>query len=286
VLPASGYDEAGLDRLLVDGLDSIGADVTGARVLLKPNLIEFDPTTSINTDPRMVAAAANALRVLGAREVIVGEGPGHRRDTQGVVRASGLEDALSRVDVRFVDLNADRLFALDLRTRYTRLHRLWLPGSVRDADVVVSMPKMKTHHWAGVTLSLKNLFGCLPGRVYGWPKNVLHWSGIPASILDIAAAIRPSYAIVDGVIAMEGNGPIDGTPVNSGVIVVADDPVAADSVCAQLMGFELEEIPYLVEAGRFLGQVDPGFIEHRGDEPEGFVRTFARPPTTDPAGAA
>ena len=65
------------------------------------------------------------------------------------------------------------------------------------------MPKMKTHHWAGVTLSLKNCFGCLPGRVYGWPKNALHWQGIDGSILDIAGVVRPAYAIVDGIVAME-----------------------------------------------------------------------------------
>jgi uncharacterized protein (DUF362 family) len=286
VLRAAAYDEANLEALVLDGLRSIGADVAGARVLLKPNLIEFDPTTSINTDPRIVAAAAAALRRLGASEIVVGEAPGHRRDTHGIVRASGLEAALAAVEIPFVDLNMDRISQVALRSSYTQLERLWLPDRVREADIVVSMPKMKTHHWAGVTLSLKNLFGCLPGRVYGWPKNVLHWSGIPASILDISGAIRPGYAIVDGIIGMEGNGPIDGSPVPSNVIVVADDPVAADAVCARLMGFELDEIPYLVEAGRFLGQIDPDRIEHRGEGPDGLVLPFVRPPTSDPAGAA
>ena len=75
---------------------------------------------------------------------------------------------------------------------------------------------MKTHHWAGVTLSLKNLFGTLPGLVYGWPKNDLHWAGIEQSILDIAGAVRPAYSIIDGIVGMEGNGPISGEPVASG----------------------------------------------------------------------
>ena len=66
------------------------------------------------------------------------------------------------------------------------------------------MPKMKTHHWAGVTLSLKNCFGCLPGRVYGWPKNALHWQGIDGSILDIAGVVRPAYVLFYGIVAMEG----------------------------------------------------------------------------------
>ena len=83
--------------------------------------------------------------------------------------------------------------------------------TLRRADLIVSMPKMKTHHWAGVTLSMKNLFGVMPGVYYGWPKNVLHHAGIPESILDINAAVRPHLAIVDGIIGMEGDGPIMGT---------------------------------------------------------------------------
>ena len=103
-------------------------------------------------------------------------------------------------------------------------------ATIADADVVISMPKMKTHHWAGLTLSLKNCFGCVPGRVYGWPKNALHWAGLEQAILDVAAAVRPDYAIVDGIVGMEGNGPISGTPVAANVLVFGDDPVATDVV--------------------------------------------------------
>jgi uncharacterized protein (DUF362 family) len=74
------------------------------------------------------------------------------------------------------------------------------------------MPKVKTHHWTGVTLSMKNMFGVVPGSRYGWPKNVLHWAGINESILDICATVRPHFVIADGIIAMEGDGPLNGTP--------------------------------------------------------------------------
>ena len=94
-----------------------------------------------------------------------------------------------------------------LRSRYTALGALWLPRAITDADVVISMPKMKTHHWAGLTLSLKNCFGCVPGRVYGWPKNALHWAGLEQAILDVAAAVRPDYAIVDGIVGHGGQRP-------------------------------------------------------------------------------
>jgi uncharacterized protein (DUF362 family) len=278
VLAASSYDGS-LEEIVSDGLRAIGADVRDANVLLKPNLVEFDPTTAINTEPRLVAAAVIAFRRLGAASVRVGEGPGHRRDVQDVVTRSGLTDALSAVDASFIDLNGGPIRRVHLRSHYTDLRELWLPSPVLDADVVVSMPKLKTHHWAQVTLSLKNLFGTLPGRVYGWPKNVLHWAGIEPSILDIAGAVRPSYAIVDGIVGMEGNGPISGEPVPSGVLLFADDPVAADTIGATLMGFDPERIPYIAEAGRFLGQTDRERILQRGEDPEGLARRFVRPPS-------
>ena len=226
----------------------------------------------------MIAASVLALRRLGATSVRVGEGPGHRRDVQDVVTRSGLTDVLADVDAAFVDLNTAAIRRVRLRSHYTDLGELWLPTPVLDADVVVSMPKMKTHHWAGVTLSLKNLFGTLPGRVYGWPKNVLHWAGIEQSILDIAGSVRPAYAIIDGIVGMEGNGPISGEPIGSGVLVFADDPVAADTVGASLMGFDPEQIAYIAEAGRFLGQVDRAQIEQRGEDPERLATTFSPPP--------
>ncbi len=273
VLPAPRYDGS-LEALLVEGLRAVGARVRGRSVLLKPNLVEFTGGP-VNTDPQLVGAAVLALRRLGAGEVVVGEGPGHRRDTEAVVVASGLYDVLREVGAPFVDLNAAPLVRRRLTTRYTGLGELWLPKPVVDADVVVSMPKLKTHHWVGVTLSLKNCFGCVPGRAYGWPKNVLHWQGIESSVLDVAAAVRPSLAIVDGIVGMEGDGPINGTEKPVGVVVVASDPVAADATAARLMGIDGDKVGYLREAGRFLGQSRLERIEQRGEDPERRAQAFA-----------
>jgi uncharacterized protein (DUF362 family) len=114
------------------------------------------------------------------------------------------------------------------------------------------MPKVKTHHWAGVTLSLKNMFGVVAGVAYGWPKNVLHWKGIDRSILDINAAVPPPVA-ADGIVAMEGVGPRHGSPRKLGCIVLSDDPVAADFTCARLMGLNPWRVPDLAQATQFLG---------------------------------
>jgi uncharacterized protein (DUF362 family) len=284
VLRATSYDRE-LESIVLDGLTAIGADVAGANVLLKPNFVEFDPGSAINTDPRLIVAAIAAFRSLGAASVAVGEAPGHRRDTRYVVEASGLSDALREARAPFVDLNVSPAGPVQLHSAYTKLGALWLPTAISDADVVVSMPKMKTHHWAGVTLSLKNCFGCLPGRVYGWPKNALHWQGIERSILDIAGAVRPAYAIVDGITGMEGNGPIDGTPKDVGLVIIGDDPVAVDVTTAHIMGFDPERSAYLTEAGRFLGVADLNAIEIRGEDPSGVVTPFAPAPGFEGVGA-
>jgi uncharacterized protein (DUF362 family) len=277
VLRAPSYD-ADLESIVLNGLRAVGADVSGAQVLLKPNMVEYDPHGVVNTDPRVIVGAVHALRRLGAASVTVAEGPGHRRDTGYVVEATGLGAALRDARTPFVDLNVAPSSAVALRSRFTSLGSLWLPDAIRAADVVVSMPKMKTHHWAAATLSLKNCFGCLPGRVYGWPKNALHWAGIEPSILDIAGAVGPAYAIVDGIIGMEGNGPINGTAKHAGLLVIGDDPVAVDATSAYLMGMDPAKMPYIEVAGRFLGVADLERIEAVGEDPASVVTPFAPAP--------
>src|SRR5664279_4839426 len=107
--------------------------------------------------------------------------------------------------------------------------------------------------WAGITLSIGNLCGVVIGARYGWPKNTLHWESIRQSILDLCATIPVHFVIADGIVAMEGNGPLNGSARPLGRIVLADDPVAADATCARLMGFEPSRITHIGEGARFLG---------------------------------
>lgn len=252
ILTATTYSDK-LDGIVYDGLRLFALSLRGKTILLKPNLVEYIPGVEVNTNPWLVGAAANAFLRLGAGKVIVGEGPGHQRDTQLVVAESGLERHLKDRKITFVDLNRDDLVRVKTESSYTSLGQLWLPQSVVSADIVVSMPKVKTHHWAGVTLSMKNMFGVIPGAVYGWPKNVLHWQGIEKSILDICSTLRPSFVIADGIVAMEGNGPLHGSDRLLNRIVLSDDPVSADFTCARLMRLLPEKIYHLEQAARFLG---------------------------------
>ena len=174
-----------------------------------------------------------------------------------------------------MDLNRDELRRVKLRANYSGLHALWLPHTVLDSDFVVSMPKVKTHHWAGVTLSLKNMFGIVPGMKYGWPKNPLHWNGIHESILDICATVPIHFVIADGITAMEGNGPLQGNARELGKIVLADDPVAADATCARLMGFDPLQVRHLPEGGQFLGNLQEDRITMLGERLSVPTRPFS-----------
>lgn len=278
LMPAASYT-ADLEDVIARGLRLVGPDVRGRRVFLKPNLVEYDPGTVVNTDPRVVAAAAVALLRAGAREVMVGEGPGHRRDIEYLLTATGLADRLMDLRVRFVDLNHADVRRVDLGSRFTGLGGLWLPVPLLDADIVVSLPKLKTHHWAGLTCSMKNLFGTVPGSVYGWPKNILHMHGIDNSIVDLTATIRPQLAIVDAVVAMEGDGPIRGRPRPTGFIAMGSDLVSVDATCARLIGLDPTKIPYLREAARFLGHLAEDRIEQRGETPARYRTRFDIVPT-------
>lgn len=269
----------GLADVMYRGLQQLAPPVKGRTVLLKPNMVEFEEDTVINTHPSVVAAAADGLLRLGATEVIVGEGPGHRRDVEYLLDSTGLFDYIADRRLTFVDLNHDDIVWTDLRSNYTGLRQIALPATVRRVDLVVSMPKLKTHHWAMLTAGMKNLFGVVPGAVYGWPKNVLHGRGIENSILDLATTVRPQFTIVDGVLGMEGDGPIMGRARAVGVLVMGADVVAVDATCARLMGIDPARVRYLAEAGQFLGHVSERRIEMVAEPLARFATSFELPPS-------
>ena len=273
ILSAGSYSES-LERILRHGLELFHLDIRDKSVLLKPNLVDYTPGNHINTHPLLVAAAAECFRRLGAKTVLVGEGPGHQRDTGLVLCESGMADQLHQQKVRFVDLNRDELVEKPLLANYTGMKSLWLPRSILVSDFVVSMPKVKTHHWSGVSLSMKNMFGVVPGAKYGWPKNILHWKGIDRSILDICATVPVHFVIADAIVAMEGNGPLNGTPRPLNRIVLADDPVAADATCARLMGLDPEKITHIRAGAQFLGNSSIALMDQLGEPVRAPVTPF------------
>jgi uncharacterized protein (DUF362 family) len=267
--------EQDLCSLLRESLSVFTLPVKGKTVLLKPNLVGLDPLGVVNTHPAVIAACRECFLSLGAARVLIGDGPAMDRDTEAIVESVRLREYIGQLGRCFVDMNVDDVERVILKTHASRLNELYLPKTALGVDFLVSMPKLKTHHWAGVTLSLKNMFGIVPGSCYGWPKNVLHWAGIDRAILDINAAARPDFAIVDGIVGMEGNGPIQGTPKASGVLVLGNDPVAVDATCCRIMGLLPERVKYLARAGTLLGHLKADKIQQLGESIASVKTPFA-----------
>jgi len=274
ILKVPAYDQTIYDtmrRLLAEHL----GDVRGRSILLKPNLVEFEPASSINTHPMLVHAAYEAFRAMGAASVRIAEGPGHRRNTLDLAEAAGYFHTVPDFEDHFVDLNLDEVTRVRPTAQLSRIKKLYLPNSALGADLLVSMAKMKTHHWVGATLSMKNLFGVVPSGIYGWPKNVLHWAGIDESIADLHAAFPRHFAIVDGIVGMEGNGPIQGTAKHAGVLVAGKDPVAVDATCCRIMRIDPMRIRYLQLASSrdTESQITEDHIRQMGES----IRTVSTP---------
>ncbi|HEX4128647.1 MAG TPA: DUF362 domain-containing protein [Pirellulales bacterium] len=257
-----------LEQTIRDGLLATGFDpapLPGKRVLLKPNMVE--PTRAspqMTTNPAVVLAAAEVFRRWGAT-VTVGEAPGHVRDTEMALYESRLGEALGDGKLPFADLNYEEVGWVVNAGRRSPLPGLFFPRAVMEADIVVSMPKMKTHHWVGLTVSLKNLYGTLPGCKYGWPKNVLHHAGIPQTVVDINASLPKAIAIVDAIVCMEGDGPIMGSAKPMGLVIVGTNPTAVDATCARIMGLDPSRVSYLSLADGMLGPLAERSIRQVGE---------------------
>jgi uncharacterized protein (DUF362 family) len=280
VIPCADYDQQLLGRLEEGWELAGGPDVQGRSVLVKPNLVDHIADRPATTDARLIRALVLLLRQRGAGQIIVADGPFARKDPLPILHGTGLAKVLAELDVPYVDLNHDEISPIPARGGFMRLEeRLYLPRTLLDADVVISVPKMKMHHWATVSLSLKNMFGVVPGIKYGWPKNLLHVNGISVSVAALYASIPFDFAVVDGVTGMEGDGPLFGHPVPSGVLVMSADGLAADATCTRLMGLDpagVQHLDFMAWAG--LGLVDPSRLNLRGANLVDLRKVYTPPP--------
>jgi uncharacterized protein (DUF362 family) len=276
VARASAY-ASDLTSTIRQGLEACGFDASQfarKRVLLKPNLVE--PNRRIphmTTHPAMIVAAADVFRAWGA-DVSVGEAPGHMRDTLFALAESGALEALREARLPFVDLNYEETTWRPNLGGFSGLEGMHFPRSIVEADIVVSLPKLKTHHWVGMTATMKNFYGVLPGIKYGWPKNVLHHNGIPETVVDINCSLPRTLGIVDGIECMEGDGPILGSLKPLGLILVGGNLPAVDATAARIMGLEPTRVSYLALAEHRLGPLDERLIEQRGEKWQSVASPF------------
>lgn len=269
--------------------------VQGKTVVIKPNLVAGEAaSTGVSTDPQVVRAIVDTCLVAQAKAVVIVEGSGKGG---GAPHFTGCGyDFFATYDPRvsLLDLNTEPMTVVSNPAAY--LYRLmWLPAIAADPDTVwISAAKLKVHSMAGVSLATKNMFGLYSPTTYGgftWgnflPRRDPHELGMDQAIAELAA-IRPiHYSVIDGIVGMQGSGPLDGWPISSNVVVAGANSVAVDRVGAEIMGTDQGRIPHLATAGNLgLGPLSLNSVTIAGDPlvPASFAQPFVYlPPTLWPS---
>jgi uncharacterized protein (DUF362 family) len=256
-----------IDDAVRKAVDLIGglADTvrSGDTVIIKPNLVVAKPPESgATTDPRVCKTIADMVSERGARPIIA-ESSFVGLDTEEAIQVAGYA-RLREDGYEVIDLKAKGIEKVTVPVPHGKvLKELSLPKVVVDADVVISVPKMKTHDQAEATLAVKNMKGVLPDI---WKRRFHHVYGMFQSTADLLTVVKPSLAVVDGIIAMNGLGPAFGEAMEMDLIIAGKDVVAVDTVTGAVMGFELQEIGCVREAAELkVGTGDLSEIEVVGE---------------------
>jgi uncharacterized protein (DUF362 family) len=226
----------------------------GKKVLLKPNVGRVAENGSgVVTNPEVVAAAIDAFKEAGA-EVSIGESPILGVKVMEAFEACGVAAVAKERDVPLINMDERKYVEVPL-PEGVAIQSLRVCPEVLEHDIVVSIPVLKTHMHTGVSLTIKNMKGCLWRR----SKVDLHMlppveeydgKSLDMAIADMSYAMRPHLSIMDGSIGMEGLGPSAGEPKPLGLVIVGVDPFACDAVALRLMGIEPQEAPHLWLASR------------------------------------
>jgi uncharacterized protein (DUF362 family)/Pyruvate/2-oxoacid:ferredoxin oxidoreductase delta subunit len=238
----------------------------GEKILLKPNMLfGKDPGQAVTTHPAVFEAAVRLFQSAGAR-LSYGDSPGYGSPKQ-IAGKTGLKDIAEKYGVTPADFENHRI------TSYPegKIHRSFpVAAGVLDAEGIVSLPKMKTHGLTRITGAVKNQLGCIVGfekaKFHFQYPNVFHFSRMLA---DLNNLLRPRLYIMDGITAMEGEGPSGGDPVSMGVLLVSRDPVALDATFCRLVGLDPSYVPTVTEGeAAGLGLYNEKDIVILGDAPE------------------
>ncbi len=255
---------------LIDALADIEKIIKpGTQVLLKVNLLSpSKPEKAVTTHPEVVRAVTKNFIARGAR-VWVGDSsggiiPGSNRTSQAL-EVSGVRAAVDSCGGEIVNFDTAGVVEFE-NPRGQAFEKIYIAKPVLEADVVVSMPKLKTHMLTVFTGAVKNMYGCVPGARKAWYHQVAPGiNEFSDYLVDIFALAKPHLAIMDGIVGMEGDGPAAGDPRTVGALIAGYDSVAVDAVCCQLIGLDPHKIQMLTKASaRKLGVLSSAEIQVHG----------------------
>jgi len=248
--PSKATDEA------IDLLGGMSRFVKrGDRVVIKPNLTFDRPAdTGATTDPRVVKRIAELCQEEGAGEVIVAESSAVGVDTERAFEVNGIRKAVSGLGVKILDIKRNPFVKVRVPDGHA-IGTVEISSIVLSCDVLINVPKLKTHDQLPVTLGLKNMKGVIPDE----EKKRFHSQGLSWAIVDLNRLVKPDLTVIDGSIAMEGLGPIFGDRIKMGIVVASEDIVAADGIASKIMGFNPKKIDHI----RFAWKSGIGTLDFR-----------------------
>jgi len=255
-------------EMVVKALNMVHAEKAFApneRILIKPNYINAKPpSTGVTTDARVIEGTIKFLSEHGFNNIIIGEGSG-LSDTKTAYRVAGVDEVARRWNVSLIDLNNDEYLIVNV-PNYLALDKVRISKTALNY-AIVSVPKLKLHRMAGITLSLKNLMGVVQ------PKGQIH-NRLHEKIADLASILKPKLSIIDGTVGCEGH-ELAERPVKMDLVIAGLDPVAVDTVGALVMGFNPDEAEHLsLAAKKGLGICDIKRIKVIGEPIEKVRKEF------------
>ncbi|HEY9762903.1 MAG TPA: DUF362 domain-containing protein [Trichocoleus sp.] len=247
---AQTYDPNELRKHLEQVLEPLGGMASfvqpGNRVLLKPNLLTGSrPTKECTTRPELVYCVAQMVQAVGGKPFL-GDSPAFG-SAYGVAKANGLLPLAQKIGLPIVELHGDRY-----ETNCEEFDHLRLSKEAMDADVVINLPKVKSHVQLTVTLGVKNLFGCVPGKMKAWwhmeaGKDSARFGTM---LVETARMVDPDLTILDGIIGHEGNGPSGGEPKLLGILGASADVFALDRAMVDILGVDPAAVPTVAQSLR------------------------------------
>ena len=256
----SEYDVTAIEKAFDAGVEHIGLDLAGKKsAVIKVNIVQpRKPEMGVSTHPAVVEAIINSLRRRGVTSITIAEGPALAVDVAKAFRESGFTSLAKRLGVKLLNLYEAPRTNVDIGYGYKDLPNVYrdeelqnyycgylpIPSIMLESDLYINVPKLKTHNRTAVTLSMKNQWGLLAFR----ERQTYHRVGLHEPICHIARAVQPHIVVVDGILGMEGNGPVFGKPRRSELIAVGNDLLETDIVGAELMGQDLSAIEHLNKA--------------------------------------
>jgi uncharacterized protein (DUF362 family)/ferredoxin len=265
--PRAVYAALGRGVELLGGIDRFVSP--GERILLKPNILAGEgPEWAVTTHPSVLEGAIRLLQEAGA-EVRFGDSPGLDNPAHAAKR-SGLLEAGTRTGAELADFStASRMD----NSEGTLVSGFPIAQGIHECDGIINLPKMKSHQLTRITGAVKNLFGCIPGRrkalYHVQFQDVDQFSGL---LVELGLCLRPRLHVMDGIVAMDGNGPRSGDPRPMNLLILSADPVAVDATFCRLVDLDPAFVPTTVVGHqRGLGQFQPSEIRYVGDSIDGLV---------------